>query len=51
MKNLVALLRAMDPDEIVDYLGISTDDLVDALLCHDEILDIYIEDNYEEDCS
>ena len=39
--ELIAYLRGMDPDEVVDYLGVDTDTLVDALV---DVIDDYLAD-------
>ena len=40
--TLIAKLREMDPDEVVDFLGVDTDTLVDALV---DVIDEYVADN------
>jgi hypothetical protein len=44
--DLRELLLTMDPDEVVDYLGITTEELVDHL---DEYLRDRERDEYDED--
>ena len=39
--ELMARLRDMDPDEVVDFLGVDTDTLVDALV---DVIDEYVAD-------
>jgi Mg/Co/Ni transporter MgtE len=44
------LLRNLDPDEVVDYLGITTDELVDELLSYIEDWAAQREEDSDEGC-